>query len=343
VIDENRSWNELYLMRAFLMYNNAFEIVFFNDFFAKRFGADAKAAAPSFLLNSGGGLWLRKCGATQVSAAYTENEQTLSNPESVLQRSSVMDLNDQELIPDDDMIREHSGGIDRQRFITMGDEIVQHSLIGAAKLLPFHKFLDVGCGCGKLARPLTKYLNSEGRYDGIDITRAVVDWCKKKYQKHPNIHFHYADLYSSRYNPQGAYKASNYQFPFQDDEFDVVFLGSVFTHLVPEDSDNYLRELERVMKPGAVCLATFFVLDDESRANAKAGVTSPKFSYEFGREGCRIEVEDTPEAAIAYEELFLRGLYAKHGLTIDRICHGEWGRGRLIPHWQDEVWSTKPS
>ena len=62
VIDENRSWNELYLMHAFLMYNNAFEIVFFNDFFARRYRTEAEAAAPSFLVNPGGGLWLRKCG-----------------------------------------------------------------------------------------------------------------------------------------------------------------------------------------------------------------------------------------------------------------------------------------
>ena len=73
-----------------------------------------------------------------------------------------INVNYLELIPPDELIREHSGGIDRERFISMGDEIVQHSLIGRAKLLPSHRFLDVGCGCGKLARPLTTYLNSEG-------------------------------------------------------------------------------------------------------------------------------------------------------------------------------------
>jgi SAM-dependent methyltransferase len=253
-----------------------------------------------------------------------------------------MDVNDREPIPDDDMIREHSGGIDRERFIAMGDEIVQQSLIGHAKLEPSHRFLDVGCGCGKLARPLRKYLNSDGRYDGIDITRVVIDWCNGAYQKYPNFHFHYADLYNRRYNPRGVYKASDYKFPFPGDVFDVVFLSSVFTHLVPEDSDNYLAEIARVMKAGAVCLATFFLLDDESRANTGAGKTSPTFSYEFGTEGCLIQVKDVPEAAIAYEEEFVRTLYRKHGLTVDQISHGEWGRGRLIPNWQDAVWSTKP-
>ena len=94
----------------------------------------------------------------------------------------AMNVNYLELVPPDDLIREHSGGVDRERFISMGDEIVQHSLIRGAKLLPWYRFLDVGCGCGKLARPLTTFLNSEGGYDGIDITREVIDWCKKSYQ-----------------------------------------------------------------------------------------------------------------------------------------------------------------
>jgi predicted O-methyltransferase YrrM len=59
VYDQNRSWNELYLMRAFLMYNDAFEIVFFNHYFAQFFAADA-ATCPAFMKNPGGGLWLRK-------------------------------------------------------------------------------------------------------------------------------------------------------------------------------------------------------------------------------------------------------------------------------------------
>ena len=43
----------------------------------------------------------------------------------------------------------------------------------------------------------------------------------------------------------------------------------------------------------------------------------------------------------AYDERFLRDLYGKHGPIIERIVHGEWGRKRLVPHWQDEVWSRK--
>ena len=60
VLNENRSWNELYGLRAFLMYNNAFEIVFFNDYFVKFCRDTIKADYPTMLKNSGGSIWLRK-------------------------------------------------------------------------------------------------------------------------------------------------------------------------------------------------------------------------------------------------------------------------------------------
>jgi hypothetical protein len=59
-VDENRSWNEAYALRAFLMYNEAFEILFFNDYFAKLFRPDILRIRPDFLKNPGGSIWLRK-------------------------------------------------------------------------------------------------------------------------------------------------------------------------------------------------------------------------------------------------------------------------------------------
>src|SRR5215475_2443028 len=61
VIDENRSWNEIYAVRAFLSHNDAWRIVFFNDYFAKHEQAVIGSTYPQFMLNSGGALWLRRC------------------------------------------------------------------------------------------------------------------------------------------------------------------------------------------------------------------------------------------------------------------------------------------
>ena len=60
VLDENRSWNELYGLRAFLMYNDVFEVIFFNDFFVNNYRPIIQADYPRMLKNSGGSIWLRK-------------------------------------------------------------------------------------------------------------------------------------------------------------------------------------------------------------------------------------------------------------------------------------------
>ena len=60
VLRENRSWNEIYSIHAFLMYNQEFEIVFFNDFFRRLQPELIAASYPDFLKNTGGALWLRK-------------------------------------------------------------------------------------------------------------------------------------------------------------------------------------------------------------------------------------------------------------------------------------------
>jgi hypothetical protein len=60
VLQENRSWNEIYGLRAFLSYNHEFEIVFFNDYFRRWQHELIAATYPKFLNNTGGSLWLRK-------------------------------------------------------------------------------------------------------------------------------------------------------------------------------------------------------------------------------------------------------------------------------------------
>jgi hypothetical protein len=60
VVDENRSWNELYALRAFLTDNDNFRIEFFNDYFTQNFRSTVARDCPSLLRNSGGSIWLRK-------------------------------------------------------------------------------------------------------------------------------------------------------------------------------------------------------------------------------------------------------------------------------------------
>ncbi len=60
VFDENRSWNELYALRAFLQYNDVFRVRYANEDFARSHTALLRATCPRILENPGGGLWLQK-------------------------------------------------------------------------------------------------------------------------------------------------------------------------------------------------------------------------------------------------------------------------------------------
>jgi len=60
VMDDNRSWNEIYFLQAFLMNNNNYEILFFNDYMAKTHAEKIQEEMPEFMKNSGGSFWLRK-------------------------------------------------------------------------------------------------------------------------------------------------------------------------------------------------------------------------------------------------------------------------------------------
>lgn len=55
------AWNEAYLLRAFLQYNRAFEIVLFNTYLEQMHPGWFASNMPLCLKNLGGSLWLRKC------------------------------------------------------------------------------------------------------------------------------------------------------------------------------------------------------------------------------------------------------------------------------------------
>jgi hypothetical protein len=59
-IYEGRAWNEIYTLRAFLQYNDAFEIVCFNTYLQHFFYEFFAQHMPLCLKNTGGSIWLRK-------------------------------------------------------------------------------------------------------------------------------------------------------------------------------------------------------------------------------------------------------------------------------------------
>jgi len=57
-----RAWNEAYLLRAFLMYNTSFRIVFWNSFMYGTFSELIREEMPYCWNSPGGSIWLQKTG-----------------------------------------------------------------------------------------------------------------------------------------------------------------------------------------------------------------------------------------------------------------------------------------
>jgi hypothetical protein len=58
---ENRAWNELYLLRAFLQYNSSFRVILFNTFLEYFFRDYFEANMSLCMQNPGGSIWIQKC------------------------------------------------------------------------------------------------------------------------------------------------------------------------------------------------------------------------------------------------------------------------------------------
>ncbi len=240
------------------------------------------------------------------------------------------------LTPPSRMNRAIGGG----DFKKIGETFLHH-FINLCDLKPDEKVLDVGCGSGRIAVPLTKYLSSKGCYQGFDIIPEQVKWCQKNITpKFPNFHFQLANIYNKLYNPQSKYKASNYKFPYADETFDFVFLTSVFTHLLPEELEHYLSEISRLLKKDGRCFITFFLLNKESLQLVETKKGNREFRFDFG--DYRIENEDIPEAAVAYDEIFIKKLYSKYNLEIKLPIHyGSWCERLQSFDYQDIVIASK--
>jgi ubiquinone/menaquinone biosynthesis C-methylase UbiE len=125
------------------------------------------------------------------------------------------------------------------------------------------QLIDVGCGSGRLAYALSrsKYRDTI-RYLGIDIIPAILEFAAEKCQC-PSWRFELV---------------TDLKIPEPDECADIVCFFSVFTHLMQEESFIYLREAQRVLKPGGKIVISYFDMADpkhweifESNVNSVRG------------------------------------------------------------------------
>lgn len=219
------------------------------------------------------------------------------------------------LVPPKGLIYTGSGD-----FIKIGNSFFEYFKNNGA-ITPEDSVLDIGSGVGRIAIPFTKFLNKKGKYEGFDVVEKGVNWCIKNISsKYPNFSFKYISLKNDLYNTEAKKNAENFVFPYKSNQFDFIFLISVFTHMLPDDLDNYLNEIVRVLKPEKKCIATFFILDNVSSKLMKN--SEKNFKYNYGHYS--LMNEKVKEANVAFEKEYLVNLIESKGLVIEQFHKGNW-------------------
>jgi SAM-dependent methyltransferase len=214
------------------------------------------------------------------------------------------------------------------------------SFTGLCDLQPHHRVLDVGCGIGKQAVPLTQFLSPKGSYEGFDIVEEGVQWCEQQITgRYPNFKFRHVDVFNKHYNPDGSVLPSEWKFPYSDAEFDFVYLISVFTHMLPDAVQNYVSEISRVLKPGARSFISFLLLNDESRTLIAQGKSTIPLTHDLG--GYTVLDPEFPETTVGLPEDFVRERFEESGLAISAVHYGSWCGRYPTNFYQDIVLSVR--
>ena len=215
-------------------------------------------------------------------------------------------------------------------------ESIRDQLIELGGLKSDHRVLDVGCGIGRVAVPLTEFLDEKGSYEGFDIVKSAIRWCNSRISsRYPNFRFTHIDLKNDLYNLSTDNEAKDFVFPYEDDEFDLVFLTSVFTHMVMADVENYLEQIHRVLKPGGTCFATFFVMNPGAQEKMES---TGKFMFETKLEHHYLFHARVKEANVAYDEKYLlEEMIGSKGFEMKKVHYGFWpGRAKTeLANFQD--------
>lgn len=93
-----------------------------------------------------------------------------------------------------------------------------------------NRILDFGCGAGRMIRWLS-HLSDNCEIWGTDISAEHIYWCREYLS--PPFHFVTSTIYP--------------HLPFEDNYFDLVYAGSVFSH-IDDLADAWLLELRRITK-----------------------------------------------------------------------------------------------
>ena len=155
---------------------------------------------------------------------------------------------------------------DDAEFAATASEVLGRNITPAFARLPpqmpmrARRFLEIGCGIGRLMAPLSQFC---GEIHGVDIADEMIRMGRQRLADIAHAHLHW-----TRHSDLAA---------FADDSFDLVYSFAVMQHL-PHEAPfwRYLAESARVLKEDGLLLQQFNSLPEERDApDTWAGIVVP--------------------------------------------------------------------
>jgi SAM-dependent methyltransferase len=171
----------------------------------------------------------------------------------------------------------------------------------------WRSYLDFGSGCGRSARRLLQQREPPARYIGLDLHAGMVRWCNEHLTP-PGSGFSFVhhDVFNPGLNPDRR-RPWALPLPVEAASCSLIEATSVFTHLTESQAEHYLDEIERVLTPDGVLIATFFLFD------------KPDFPMLQNFQNALYVNENDPTNAVIFARTWLRDALRHRGLLISGV------------------------
>jgi len=181
------------------------------------------------------------------------------------------------------------------------------------------RVLEIGCGCGRIAAPLSRVLGARATYLGLDVRSDLIAYGREEITpRDGRFRFERLDLKHPFYNPRGRGDAARLRLSGIG-RFDFVILISVLTHLDWTETRHYLSEVRRLLAPGGLAFVTFYLHSPRLRSTR-----GPRFDALFPFRAGRARF-NVGAHAFSHEERGVLEACAKAGLSLSRpIIYGDW-------------------
>ena len=170
------------------------------------------------------------------------------------------------------------------------------------------RVLEIGSGPGRLATGILRVFGEIQCYVGLDVRKDAIQWGNKHIgSRHPTFRFHHVDVHNDRYNPNGESWSAERALPVGHERFDIVYLYSVFSHMILEDVRRYLGAIRDVLRPEGRGFFTTFVEEHVP-------------DFEINPEGYKRDWKGELHC-VRFERNFLERLVEDFGFRMDEFHH----------------------